>query len=149
MRFQPLVVALGLVVGSTPCLVAQGPSRTWTVTYDSDVTLDGDSVIVKKRSTGRLVLEQRGDSIFGRFSVPGGPEPGERALSGTYDGKVLKLTTGSARRTIRINGEPTEMMTRTDWMGAVNGGSMRGTMFIQVGDRPAPPRRWEAIPAQP
>ena len=139
-------VTLGAVTLVTSAMGAQGVTGTWTVTYDSDINTSGDVVTVKKRSSGRLELEQRGDSVFGRFKADGMPDP-DRPLSGTFDGKVLKLTTGLLRRTVRVNGEPTEMMTRTDWMGAVDRGSMRGTMLIQIGDRPAPPRRWEAVPA--
>jgi hypothetical protein len=144
MRSYLLLAALGTLAGAAPPAGAQSVAGTWTVTYDSDINTSGDVVTVKKRSTGRLALEQRGDSVFGRFKPEGMPDP-ERALSGTFDGRVLKLTTGLLRRTIRINGQPTEMMTRTDWMGAVEGASMRGTMMIQMGDRPAPPRRWEAV----
>lgn len=147
MRFRTLTMALGMLALAAPA-TAQGVAGTWTVTYDADISRNGDQVIVKKRATGRLVLQQRGDSVFGRFKPEGLPDP-DRPLSGTFDGKVLKLTTGPLRRTVNIDGEPTEMMTRTDWMGAVDGTSMRGTMFIQVGDRPAPPRKWEAVPARP
>lgn len=144
MRSHVTVMALGVMLLTASRVRAQGVAGAWTVTYDSDINTSGDVVTVKKRSTGRFVLEQRGDSVFGRFEADGMPDP-ERPLSGTFDGKVLKLTTGLARRTIRINGQPTEMPMRTDWMGAVTGESIRGTMLIQIGDRPAPPRRWEAV----
>ena len=145
MRSYVRVVALGsMLAAASSRVAAQGVAGAWTVTYDSDINTSGDVVVVKKRSKGRIVLEQRGDSVFGRFKADGMPEP-ERSLSGTFDGKVLELTTGLARRTIRINGQPTEMPMRTDWMGAVTGESIRGTMLIQIGDRPAPPRRWEAV----
>lgn len=144
MRSHLLVAALGMGIGVVPSARAQSVAGMWTVTYDADINTSGDVVTVKKRSKGHLVLEQRGDSVFGRFKPEGMPDP-ERNISGTFDGKVLKLTTGLVRRTIRMNGQPIDMMTRTDWMGAVDGASMKGTMLIQIGDRPAPPRRWEAV----
>ncbi len=145
MRWYTTLLALGSLLVATPRAGAQSVAGTWTVTYDSDINTGGDVVTVKKRSTGRLVLEQRGDSVFGRFMPDGMPDP-ERPLSGTFDGKVLRLTTGLLRRTVRINGQPTEMPTRTDWMGALKGATLQGTMLIQIGERPAPPRRWEAVP---
>ena len=119
-----------------------GVAGPWHVTFDSDLRRDGESVTVTKRAKGELTLEQRGDSVFGTFKS--GPDAA-RPLSGTFDGKTLKLTTGTNRSTIRMNGKPVEMAVRTDWMGALDATGIRGTMFIQIGDRPAPPRKWEAI----
>lgn len=147
MRWYLVVATLGMASGAVPGAGAQGVAGSWVVTFDSDINTSGDVVTVKKRSTGRLVLEQRGDSVFGRFKADGMPDP-ERSVHGTFDGKTLELTTGLARRTIRINGQPTEMPMRTDWIGAVSGASIRGTMLIQIGDRPAPARRWEAVAAK-
>jgi hypothetical protein len=144
MRAFAALVALGTLAGVAPSVGGQDVTGTWTVTWDSDINTSGDVVTVKKRSTGRLVLEQRGDSVFGRFQPDGMPDP-NRPLRGTFDGKVIKLTTGSLRRTVTMNGTPTEMMTRTDWMGAFDGTFFKGTIFVQVGDRPAPPRKWEAV----
>ena len=147
MRSYFWLAALGMLVTVARLAPAQGVAGTWTVTYDADINTSGDVVTVKKRATGRLVLEQRGDSVFGRFNPDGMPDP-DRPLSGTFDGKVLKLTTGLLRRSVNVNGKPTEMMTRTDWMGAGDGASMRGTMFIQLGDRPAPRWKWVAVRAR-
>ncbi|HUQ83889.1 MAG TPA: hypothetical protein VM076_22255 [Gemmatimonadaceae bacterium] len=124
--------------------VRQKPSvaGTWQVTFDSDLRRDGEKVTVTKRSKGELTLQQRGDSVFGTFKTDG--LDSARPLAGTFDGKTLKLTTGANRTTIRMNGKPVEMVVRTDWMGALDAAGMRGTMFIQMGERPAPPRKWEA-----
>ena len=121
---------------------AQGIGGTWNVTWDSDLRVDGEKVTVNKRSKGKLVLEQRGDSVFATFTSDGPAEA--RQLAGTFDGKTLKLTTGTTRGSVRINGKPTDMTMRTDWMGAVVPSGMQGSMFIQMGDRPATPRKWEA-----
>jgi len=148
MRSQPLLLALASIafLGSTAS--AQKVAGTWAITYDADIRRDGEDVTVNSRRTTRLVLEQRGDSVFGTFGDDAMPEP-PRKVSGTFDGKTLKLTTGTTRRTVRINGQATEMDTRTDIMGAVHATGMRGVMLLQVGDRPAPPRKWEAVPGRP
>jgi hypothetical protein len=143
MRSRGALYSLGLVMLVAASAGGQGVAGTWRVTFDSDVRQDGETFTVTKRGTGQMVLEQRGDSIHGTFKPDGIPD-GPRAISGTWDGKVLKLTTGTVRRTVNVNGKPTEMPTRTDWMGGVDVGALRGTMFIQLGDRPAPPRKWEA-----
>ena len=143
MRSRGALFSLGLVMLVAASAGGQGVAGTWRVTFDSDVRQDGETFTVTKRGTGQLVLEQRGDSVLGTFKPDGTPD-GPRRVSGTWDGKVLKLTTGTVRRTVNVNGKPTEMATRTDWMGGVDGSGLRGTMFIQLADRPAPPRKWEA-----
>ena len=143
MRSRSALCSLGFVLLVAAPAYGQAMAGTWRVTFDSDVRRDGESFTVTKRGTGRMVLEQRGDSIHGTFKPDGVPD-GPRAISGTWDGKVLKLTTGTVRRTVNVNGKPTEMAMRTDWMGGVDGGGLGGTMFIQLGDRPAPPRKREA-----
>ena len=124
---------------------AQQLTGTWVVTYDSDIRTDGEKVTVNSRATGRLTLEQKGDSVFGSFKGDGGPNAAGRPLSGTLKGKALSLTTGPVRTTVNINGKATEMNTRTDWIGVVEPTGIRGTMFVQIGERPAPPRKWEAV----
>ena len=78
--------------------------------------------------------------MFGTFGDDKMPEP-PRKVTGTFDGKTLKLTTGTSRRAVRINGQPAEMAMRTDFMGALDGSGMRGVMLVQVGDHPAPARK--------
>jgi len=135
-----------VVVGVSTRAMAQQVAGTWAVTYDSDIRQDGEKITVNKRATGKLTLEQKGDSVFGTFKPDDGPDATVRSLTGTLKGKTLSLTSGIVRRTVNINGTPTAMATRTDWMGVVEPTGMRGTMLIQMGDRPAPARRWEAAP---
>ena len=133
-------------VGVSTRAVAQQLAGTWAVTYDSDIRQDAEKITVNKRATGKLTLEQKGDSVFGTFKPDDDPDATARPLTGTLKGKTLSLTSGIVRRTVNINGTPTAMATRTDWMGVVEPTGMRGTMLIQMGDRPAPARRWEAAP---
>lgn len=140
---RTIVAALALGIGLAAPLSAQGVAGSWRVTYDADITGRGDAITVKRRATGRLVLEQRGDSVFGRFTLDGGPDRSP-VLRGTFDGRALTLTTGPARRTVTVNGTATEIVTRTDWMGVLDGAALRGTMFIAISDREPPARRWEA-----
>jgi len=147
MRLQTIPLVLSVITALGSPASAQKVAGTWAITYDADIRRDGDNFTVNSRRTTRLVLEQRGDSVFGMFGDDKMPEP-PRKVSGTFDGKTLKLTTGTSRRTVRINGQATEMDTRTDFMGAVDATGMRGVMLLQVGDRPPPPRKWEAVPGK-
>ena len=142
------VFAIAIFAAVSTRAMAQQVAGTWAVTYDSDIRQDGEKITVNKRAKGKLTLEQKGDSVFGTFKPDDGPDATPRSLSGTLKGATLSLTSGIVRRTVNINGTPTAMSTRTDWIGAVEPTGIRGTMLIQMGDRPAPPRRWEAVPEQ-
>ena len=143
-----ILLALGAIAGLGSIASAQKVSGTWAITYDADIRRDGENFTVNSRRTTRLVLEQRGDSVFGTFGDDNMPEP-PRKVSGTFDGKTLKLTTGTSRRMVRINGQATEMATRTDFVGAVDATGMRGVMLVHVGDHSPPPRKWEAVAGKP
>ena len=145
MRARFAVMAVATFIGVSTRTMAQQVAGTWLVTYDSDIRQDGEKITVNKRAKGKLTLEQKGDSVFGTFKSDDGPDANSRPLTGTLNGKTLTLTSGIVRRNVNINGKPTEMATRTDWIGAVESTGIRGTMLIQMGDRPAPPRRWEAV----
>jgi hypothetical protein len=141
MRLQIFIVAFAIAATSAH---AQSIAGKWSVTWDSDITMDHDTAVVKKRSTATLELALHGDSVTGVWG--GGPGAGAQ-LRGTFDGKALRLTTGTNEREVRVNGEPVKMKVRWDITGAVQGAKLAGSLFIYVGDRPPPARRWEAIRA--
>jgi hypothetical protein len=138
MRLQILVVSLALAATSAH---AQNIAGKWSVTWDSDITLDHDTAIVKKRSTTTLDLTLKGDSVSGVWNA--GPDQGAQ-LRGTFDGKTLRMTTGKNERVVKVNGESVKMMVRWDMNAVLQGPKLAGSLFIYVADRPAPARRWEA-----
>jgi hypothetical protein len=140
MRLRIFAVALALAATQAH---AQSIAGKWSVTWDSDITMDHDTAIVKRRSTTTLEFTSNGDSVT---AVWGGPGQGSQ-MRGTFDGKALRMTTGKNERVIKVNGESVKMMVRWDVNGALQGSKLAGTMFIYVGDRSAPGRRWEAVRA--
>jgi hypothetical protein len=130
-----------LLVAAAMTAHAQGVTGAWSATFDFDISMQKDSFVVKSRGPATLILMQRGDSVAGTWqSGPGGV----RDVRGTFDGRVLRLTTGLNESEVRVNGEPRKMKVRTDWMGALQGNRLSGTMFIRIGEREPPARRWEA-----
>jgi len=138
MRSQILVVLFALAATSAH---AQSIAGKWSVTWDSDITLDHDTAIVKKRSTTTLEFTVKADSVFGVWNA--GPDSGTQ-LRGTFDGKTLRMTTGTNARGVKVNGESVKMKVRWDLNGALQGPKLAGSLFIYVADRNAPARRWEA-----
>ena len=134
-----LIVAVSVAIA--PALEAQGVSGTWNATFDSDITMQKDSVVVKARRPAVFVLVQKGDSVTGTWGSA--PLP-TRPVYGTFDGRVLRLTTGLNESDVRVNGETRKMKVRTDWMASVQGNRLSGTMFIHIGEREPPARRWDA-----
>src|SRR4051812_21916772 len=135
-----MLAAIALFVVATSAH-AQGVAGKWSATFDSDISGRGDSFVVKERRPATLELTQRGDSVFGTWTVAG---MDKSDVSGTFDGKILRITTGLHEREIRINGTPSKMKVRTDWTGSVSGNALSGVMTIRIGDREPPPRKWEA-----
>jgi hypothetical protein len=133
---------LAAVIASVPAAMpAQGVAGHWSATFDADVSVSGENMVVKGRRPAALDLTARGDSVFGKWIVA---DLETVSVSGTFDGRVLRLTSGVHEREMRINGQATKVKTRIDWTAAVAGNTLDGTMFIRLGDREPPPRRWEA-----
>ena len=65
-------------------------------------------------------------------------------LRGTFDGKTVRLSSGTHERAGMRDGQPIKVMVRWDINGALQGSELKGTLFIYLGDRPAPVRRWDA-----
>jgi hypothetical protein len=139
-RIQRIILMLIAVAGA-PALSAQGVSGTWNATFDSDISMQKDTFVVKARRPAMLVLVQKGDSVTGTWGSA--PLP-TTSVRGTFDGRVLQLTTGLRESEVRVDGKPTTMKTRIDWMATVQGSRLTGTMFIRIGEREPPARRWEA-----
>jgi hypothetical protein len=141
MRISTAVALLGVAAAAAPSVGAQGIGGKWSIVWDSDITVDHDTAIVKKRSTGTLEFTVKGDSVTAVWNA--GVNQGTQ-LRGTFDGKALRMTTGTNERVIKRNGEDIKMPVRWDMNGALQGQKLSGSLFIYISDRTAPARRWEA-----
>ena len=137
-----LIFVLGLALPSVGAAQSIDVTGTWNVTWDSGLRTNGAEVIeVTRRITAELRLVQRGDSVSGTWVMPvpiGGSA--ERVVTGMVRGAELQLE--SEVRPMDVNGRQVPM--RFAWTGVIAEGDMRGTMFMQIEGRDAPPRRWEA-----
>src|SRR5206468_396498 len=107
----------------------------WSVMWDADIRLDHDTAIVKSRKPATLELTQRGDSVVGTWSS--GPETGTE-VRGTFDGRVLQLTSGTNERAGMRDGKPMKMKVRWDIRGALQANKLGGSLFLYLGDLAAP-----------
>jgi autotransporter translocation and assembly factor TamB len=139
---RAFLIVLGLTLPSLGAAQSSDVTGTWNVTWDSGLRTNGAEVIqVTRRIPSELRLVQRGDSVSGTWVMPvpiGGSA--ERVVTGMVRGTELQLE--SEVRPMDVNGLQVPM--RFTWTGVLAEGDMRGTMFMQIEGRDAPPRRWEA-----
>ena len=134
--------ALAALVSVAPATArAQGLTGTWAVVWDADIRTDGDSAVVKSRKPATLELTQRGDSVLGVWKA--GPNGGTE-VRGTFNGRALKLSSGTHESKGQLDGKPVTIRVRWDINGAFQNGKLAGSLFLYMDDRNAPPRRWEA-----
>jgi hypothetical protein len=143
-------ILLALIVGAAVArpAVAQAPSvtGTWSVQWDSGIRTSGTRVIeVQRRSTGSLRLRQVGDSVTGAWSSgmqgPSGTVDQPQDVAGTMRAGTLSLHTVASAAT-RRDGIPSAPVTFAgEWKGA----SLAGVLFVQFGEAPPAPRRWEGV----
>jgi hypothetical protein len=102
---------------------------------------------VTRRSVVTLILEQKGDSVFGSWTAePAPPGSTPTRLTGKVTGSTLRLTTGTLDRTVVVNGKTETRKVRTDWTGIVNSNEIAGTMTIYFGGDADPPHRnWNVV----
>ena len=123
MRISTVVALLGVTAATAHSAGAQGIGGKWSIVWDSDITMDHDTAIVKKRSTGTLELTVKGDSVTAVWNAGAGQGT---QLRGTFDGKALRMTTGTNERVIKRDGEDIKMPVRWDMNGALAGPEVVG-----------------------
>lgn len=141
MRLSRVALSVAFATSLASSAHAQGIAGKWAVIWDSDISMDHDTVVVKQRRPAMLELVVKGDSVTGKWGT--GIEQGLQ-FRGTFDGRTLRMTTGVNDRVVKRDGESITMKVRWDLTGALQGSKLAGSVFIYIGDRPAPARRWEA-----
>ena len=131
-----------LCAGLAQSAAAQTASGTWRGEYDAGVSGTGDRVRVTRRAAIVLILEQKGDSVFGTWD--GQPQPPVRELRGSIAGQTLRFTTGTREAEVLVNGKPERRKVRTDFTGTIQSDQITGTMIMYWGSDDPPLRNWSA-----
>ena len=141
------ILAAGYLLAVHTAASAQTVTGTWKGEYDSGVSGNGDQVRVTRRSVVTLILEQKGDSVFGNWAAqPAPPDSKPITLSGKVTGSTLRITTGTRDVPVVVDGKQETRRVRTDWTGTVSANEITGTMTIYVGGNDDPPRRnWRVV----
>jgi len=139
-----LAVALALAADVLPAgAQANGVAGTWRVTWDSGVRTEGTRVLeVTRRSTATLVLELRGDSLAGTWTMDQEPER-HVPVRGVLRGDSLMFV--SAPWGMAVGGG--EMPVHITGSGRARDGRLQGTLRLHLPGREPPLRRWEAVSA--
>ena len=111
---------------------AQAPAiaGTYLVDYDAQVRVTSDGPEVVQRGKARLVLQQRGDSLFGTWEPAGNDTQGRprpvRKVFGKLQNDTIRLNAEPTEAVVNVNGEEqrrsiTQAFTATFKDGAITG----------------------------
>ena len=142
MRATRLCVAVAMLASAGGAAGQASPfSGTWDVTWDMGLRTEGARVLeVTRRGRAVLVLERRGDSLSGTWTVPALEE--SHRLVGEVSGDEIRLTAPGA--TIPDGGRRIPVSMR--WEGRLDeDGRLIGSMYLTLRPGETPPRRWEGV----
>lgn len=143
---------IALIAGSALLAIAAGDARAQVAgTYEWEMDMmirrggDGTETSGDKAKV-KLVLEVKGDSVFGTYAVTPPAGAGSinippRQLKGTVSGnKVVFTMTGQAR--LNVNGEEQTVQMVSTYNATVEGDEIKGTIDVSAPEMPmAPPQR--------
>ncbi len=151
-RVSTLALAVGLAVGAAAVAPGQRVEAqeaaivgSWIVEYPARV-MNRDGVESVEMGRARMTLEQRGDSITGRWRPlgPGAPPGNGRELRGTAKGTHASLVM-NARVIVNTNGEEQPVPLTIMLELAFEGDTVSGT---QAGASPAFPASTQPRPVK-
>ncbi len=133
----PFTVVALLSALLAPAVQAQlSPAAgTYLVDFDAQFQVGPDGTPqVSGHSKARMILEVRGDSVFGTWQTidAANPRPA-RKLHGTLENGKLKLTSEPVESVINMNGQETRRSTIPVYTATVTGDAISGTI-----ESPAP-----------
>lgn len=145
LKMSGVITGAVLAFGATE-VQAQGVAGTWTWEVQTRIRRDASGTTpTGDKSQAQLVLDVRGDSVFGTYTVsrPGATEtaPVPREVRGTVNGnKVVFSLTQQGR--VNINGEERESQMTATYTLTINGDEITGVIETTSPDLPVsiPPR---------
>lgn len=144
------IMALGAALSAAAAPVyAQGVDGTWHTEIERMMRNENGNVSGGEKAQATIVLQQKGDSVFGTFEVmnPSGNPGRKRELKGTFAAGKLSLST-EFEATVNINGEESTRKVTTLYDLTLNGDKLEGTTTTRSNDMDMPPRPFVATRAK-
>ena len=129
MRTAFATLILLSVVAAADTQAQAGVAGTYLVDYDAQLQMGPDGPQVTGRGKARMVLEIRGDSVFGSWqTVDAAQQRPPRKLAGTFKDGTLKLVAEPVESVMNINGEEQRRSIVQTFTGTVKGDDIAGTI---------------------
>ena len=124
------VVLLGALLATAMSVQAQSANVAgkYKVEFDSQMRMGSGGVQVAGRSPAMLVLEVRGDSVFGSWQAINDRNPPARKLAGKMRGDTVVVLSEPSERTMNMNGESVTMKMADEFKLTVRGDAIAGTI---------------------
>ena len=135
------VVLLGALLATAMSVQAQtrNVAGKYKVEFDSQIRMGPGGVQAGGRSPAMLVLEVRGDSVFGTWQVVNDANPPARKLAGRMRGDTVVIVSEPSERTINVNGESVTMKMADEFKLTIKADAIVGTITPTQGMAGMPP----------
>ena len=117
---------------------------TYTWEMPTRVRNEGGTMIGSENAVVKLVLDVRGDSVFGTYTMtpPAGsdaPPPQARDVRGTVSGNKVQFSMPMQGR-VNVNGEERQINSTTNYAITIDGDVINGTIDVDVEGMTVPTR---------
>ena len=135
------VVLLGALLATAMSVQAQTRSIAgkYKVEFDSQIRMGPEGMQVGGRSPALLVLEIKGDSVFGTWQVINDANPPARKLAGKMRGDTVVIVSEPSERTVNRNGESVTMKMADEFKLTIKADAIVGTITATEGPAGMPP----------
>ena len=143
MNRRMMARVLGLAaLASAGALEAQGVAGTYLVEYPAQVRSTNGAEEVVALGHARLVLQVKGDSLVGTWTITDRPDAKPRGLRGTVQGNTVNFSTDPTEGHVNMNGQVSTIKMFADYTATITGDEIKGTLkqhsedgSIQSGER--------------
>ncbi|HSJ09456.1 MAG TPA: hypothetical protein VK928_06060 [Longimicrobiales bacterium] len=137
---KAVTIAGMLLVPAAAASAQQQVAGTYTWEMPTRIRNDGGAVSSNANAVVKLVLDVRGDSVFGTYTMtpPAGsdaPPPQAREVRGTLNGNKVLFSMAMQGR-VNINGEERAINSTSTYTLTIDGDVITGTIDVQTPDMP-------------
>ena len=114
---------------------AQEIAGKWTATYPAQIRRTNGNEGAEM-GTALMVIDQKGDSIFGTWHAQNAPTPSQpRAFRGTFSNGRLNFVTAPSEARVRRGGDGQTVELISYFEGTLKDGVIEGVMYLESTDQ--------------